>query len=224
MQSLAYWVWSIIIQRMRFSFIIYAVVGLLVLGLLVTVYDHPVNLSVYYLLAYWVCKVLSQLDMVSNHSKNSVNSCADGGLSDTVYNHPRDALPLHCLRSHQFIGYVYNYLRDGFLSFGMYSYWPIGYGLQSFKECVYSFIASIVASSLDMVNNLSKDGTALLYHSSYRQSIRSGLQSSKGCVFCCTAPTVVSLLDRIYNHLRDVFWRFRYCNHPPTEYGPQLSK
>lgn len=154
----------------------------------------------------------------------SSTSRADGGLSDAFYNYPRDALPLHCLRSHQYTGYVYNHPRDGFLSFGLCSYRPTMYGLQSFKEYVFFSIASIVSSPLDTVNNHSKDGTALLYCSGCRQSIRSSLQSSKGCVFCCIALTVVSLLDRIYNHLRDVSWRFRYCNHPPAEYGPQLSK
>ena len=133
-------------------------------------------------------------------------------LSETVYNHPWDALLLYHSCSHQSTGYGYNHPRDAFLMFRLCSHWLTGYGLQLSKGCVspaplvhssvyqiqstiiygmrYSCTACTIPSLLDTINNYPGDDAILLHRSCTCQSIRDGLQSSKTCA--STAPLVQS--------------------------------
>lgn len=132
-------------------------------------------------------------------------------LSETVYNHQRDALLL-CY--HQSTGYGYNHPKDDFLRFRLCSYRFTGYGLQSSKGWNVGACTDLLVSiyttgaSIDLsvsVYNHPRDAsiTALSVHvlvywswSTIIQGMRLflhcwcmfrfvglDLQSSKGCVY-----------------------------------------
>ena len=110
-------------------------------------------------LVYWIRSTTIQKMM-----RLSSPACAVVSLSNTVYNHPRDALLWHCssegsllevclcnhrptgyghlhrLCRHWFSGYNYDHLWDVFLKFRLYSHRPVGYGLLSSKRCVSSIL------------------------------------------------------------------------------------
>ena len=110
-------------------------------------------------------------------------------LSETVYNHPIDALLLYRSCSHQSTGYGYNHPRDSFLRLRLCSHRPTGYGLQSSKRCVSP--ARLVHLSVYQIQS------TIIY----------GMRSS------CTACTIPNLLDTVNNHPRnDAILLHRSCN------------
>ena len=123
----------------------------------------------------------------------SCTACAVVSLSDTIYNHPRDALLRHHSCSHQSTGYGYVHPRDAFF-YRSCNCQSIKYGLQSFKGC--ASLAPLVQSSVYWVRLQSSKGCLLLplvQLSIYQ--IRSTI--IQGMRFSSTARAVISLLGTV---------------------------